>query len=301
MRESGSEAGDGLGAAGPELAFEVGDERWAEVRVAVRQPNLERVGLLGRFWWFADDVEVEQHGVGAHESGPVMPPALPGRCLSGPARRSELVEIADGERFEGAAGLDQEPADRLRRGPLGLDLSEPDYDGGVAEPGHVGLEAGTFDLTPKARQLLGGEPVPTRTEPPLDHQEHEQRHRRRRQVQPCRQGLVGPVLRVWPTGQERSCCPVRCRVPSARRCLVGPPRRQHAIGRRDRRDLRRWRVGGRGQHRTRLSRGWGPNGCNGQWCRCARDPTGPASRPDRHQPRPARSRTCAATRADAQP
>lgn len=47
MSDASREAGHGLGSAVSELSFQVGNERRAKVRVAVRQPGLEGVRLLG--------------------------------------------------------------------------------------------------------------------------------------------------------------------------------------------------------------------------------------------------------------
>ena len=109
VTESGREAGHGLGTTRPELSFEIRDERGSQVRVTIGHAGLEGLGLLDRLWWLVDvdDVEVEQHGVGAHECGPVVAPALPRRGLPGPAGGGQVVEVADRERVEGAAGLDQ--------------------------------------------------------------------------------------------------------------------------------------------------------------------------------------------------
>ena len=201
--------------------------------------------------WLVDDVEVEQHRVGAHERGPVVPPALPGRSLAGPARVGERIQVADGQLLEWAAGLDQQPPDGLRRGPLRLSLGEPDRRCGVAEPAHAGLERRGADLAPEARQLARHQPVPARPQPPVGHQEHQQRHRRGRQRQPGAEGLVGPGLRVGPAVQERPGRPLRRRVPPAAVALAVPPRPQQLAGCWDRRRFRCWRVGGGGQHRTR--------------------------------------------------
>ena len=107
VTEPGREAGHGLGTTRPELSFQVRDERGSQVRVTIGHAGLEGVGLLCRLGWLVDDVEVEQHGVGAHDRGPVVTPALPCRRFTGPAGGGQLVEVADGELVEGAAGLDQ--------------------------------------------------------------------------------------------------------------------------------------------------------------------------------------------------
>lgn len=56
VSEPGRQAGHRLGAARPKLSFEIRDERRPQVQLAVRQPRLEALGLLGRLGWHLDDV-----------------------------------------------------------------------------------------------------------------------------------------------------------------------------------------------------------------------------------------------------